>query len=76
MRTTRLGGSSVPVSELALGCAALGNLYQPVTDEAAHATVDAAWNAGIRTFDTAPHYGLGLLDLLGPVRRIMVRAIA
>ncbi|WP_215452624.1 aldo/keto reductase [Streptomyces sp. ATCC 21386] len=62
MRTTTLGGGAVAVSELALGCAALGNLYQPVTDEAAHATVDAAWDAGIRTFDTAPHYGLGLSE--------------
>jgi D-threo-aldose 1-dehydrogenase len=62
MRTTTLGGSSVPVPELALGCASLGNLFHPVSDEAAHATVDAAWDAGIRTFDTAPHYGLGLSE--------------
>ncbi|WP_371614151.1 aldo/keto reductase [Streptomyces sp. NBC_00454] len=62
MRTTGLGGGAVTVSELALGCAALGNLYRPVTDEAAHATVDAAWDAGVRTFDTAPHYGLGLSE--------------
>ncbi|WP_053740762.1 aldo/keto reductase [Streptomyces sp. NRRL WC-3618] len=62
MRTTGLGGSSVAVSELALGCAALGNLCQPVADETARATVDAAWDAGIRTFDTAPHYGLGLSE--------------
>jgi D-threo-aldose 1-dehydrogenase len=62
MRTTTLGGSTVPVSELALGCAALGNLFHPVSEEAALATVDAAWDAGIRTFDTAPHYGLGLSE--------------
>ncbi|WP_118083048.1 aldo/keto reductase [Streptomyces sp. CC0208] len=62
MRTTTLGGGAVPVSELALGCAALGNLFHPVTEEAARATVDAAWNAGVRTFDTAPHYGLGLSE--------------
>ncbi|WP_329462332.1 aldo/keto reductase [Streptomyces sp. NBC_01431] len=62
MRTTTLGGSAVPVSALALGCAALGNLFHPVTDEAAHATVEAAWTVGIRTFDTAPHYGLGLSE--------------
>ncbi|WP_328835885.1 aldo/keto reductase [Streptomyces europaeiscabiei] len=62
MRTATLGGSVVPVSELALGCAALGNLFHPVTAEAAHATVDAAWDAGVRTFDTAPHYGLGLSE--------------
>ncbi|MDQ0963437.1 D-threo-aldose 1-dehydrogenase [Streptomyces sp. B4I13] len=62
MRTTTLGRSAVGVTQFALGCAAIGNLYQPVTDEAALATVDAAWNAGIRTFDTAPHYGLGLSE--------------
>ncbi|MFF5372785.1 aldo/keto reductase [Streptomyces sp. NPDC013187] len=62
MRTTRLGGSAVHASELALGCAGIGNLYHPVTDDAARATVEAAWNAGIRTFDTAPHYGLGLSE--------------
>ncbi|WP_330327594.1 aldo/keto reductase [Streptomyces pseudovenezuelae] len=62
MRTTGLRGGAAPVSELALGCAALGNLFHPVTDDEAQATVDAAWDAGIRTFDTAPHYGLGLSE--------------
>lgn len=62
MRTTPLGGSAVEVTPLALGCAGLGNLYQPVADETALATVEAAWDAGIRTFDTAPHYGLGLSE--------------
>ena len=50
------------LSELSLGCAQLGNLYRAIGDEQAHATVDAAWNAGIRYFDTAPHYGLGLSE--------------
>ncbi|GGX60044.1 aldo/keto reductase [Streptomyces minutiscleroticus] len=62
MRAATLGGTGVEVSRLALGCAALGNLYRPVTDEEARATVDAAWDAGVRTFDTAPHYGLGLSE--------------
>jgi D-threo-aldose 1-dehydrogenase len=62
MRRTTLGGSAVEVTRLALGCAGLGNLYRPVTDEAALATVEAAWDAGVRTFDTAPHYGLGLAE--------------
>jgi len=62
VRTTGLRGGAAPVSELALGCAALGNLFHPVTDDEAQATVDAAWDAGIRTFDTAPHYGLGLSE--------------
>jgi D-threo-aldose 1-dehydrogenase len=58
----RLGRSAVEVTELSFGGAALGNLFTPVDDEAAAAAVDAAWNGGIRTFDTAPHYGLGLSE--------------
>ncbi|MBB4907725.1 aldo/keto reductase [Actinophytocola algeriensis] len=50
---------TVPVG---LGCAQLGNLYRPMTDETAAAIVDAAWDAGIRYYDTAPHYGLGLSE--------------
>ena len=50
------------MTELSLGCAQLGNLYRAVSDEAAAATVDAAWDLGIRYFDTAPHYGLGLSE--------------
>ncbi|MDG4821448.1 aldo/keto reductase [Asanoa sp. WMMD1127] len=49
-------------ASLALGCASLGNLYHAIDDERAAATVDAAWDAGIRYFDTAPHYGLGLSE--------------
>ncbi|MBT2492769.1 aldo/keto reductase [Streptomyces sp. ISL-96] len=59
---TTLGRSGVPVTALSFGAAALGNLFAPVTDEAAAETVDAAWDAGIRYFDTAPHYGLGLSE--------------
>ncbi len=58
----RLGRSQVRVTELSLGGAAIGNLFTEVTDEDACATVDAAWAGGIRTFDTAPHYGLGLSE--------------
>jgi D-threo-aldose 1-dehydrogenase len=47
---------------LGLGCAQLGNLYRAMSDETATAVVDAAWAAGIRYFDTAPHYGLGLSE--------------
>jgi D-threo-aldose 1-dehydrogenase len=57
-----LGGSAVRVTELSLGGAALGNLFTEVSDEDAAATIDAAWDGGIRTFDTAPHYGLGLSE--------------
>lgn len=47
---------------LALGCAPLGNLYEPVAEEVATATVDTAWDAGVRLFDTAPLYGHGLSE--------------
>ncbi|OII37304.1 aldo/keto reductase [Curtobacterium sp. MMLR14_010] len=45
-----------------LGAAGIGNLLHEVTDDDARATVDAAWDAGVRGFDTAPHYGLGLSE--------------
>lgn len=47
---------------LGLGCASLGNLYRAIDREQAFATVDAAWDAGMRYFDTAPFYGLGLSE--------------
>ena len=50
------------LSPLGLGCAQLGNLYHEITDETASATVRRAWDEGVRYFDTAPHYGLGLSE--------------
>ncbi|WP_158887772.1 aldo/keto reductase [Amycolatopsis anabasis] len=50
------------VTPQGLGCAQLGNLYHAMSDENATATVDRAWAEGIRYFDTAPHYGLGLSE--------------
>jgi D-threo-aldose 1-dehydrogenase len=57
-----LGRSGVQVSELAFGAAAIGNLFTEVGEEQAHEAVTAAWQRGIRYFDTAPHYGLGLSE--------------
>ncbi|MER7002012.1 aldo/keto reductase [Dactylosporangium sp. NPDC000555] len=60
---------------LGLGCAQLGNLYRERTDDDARAIVDAAWDAGIRYFDTAPHYGIGLSERrLGAALRDRPRA--
>ncbi|GIJ54295.1 oxidoreductase [Virgisporangium aurantiacum] len=50
------------LSELGFGGSPGGNLYSAITDEQFASAVDAAWNAGIRHFDTAPHYGLGLSE--------------
>ena len=55
-------GRGVGLTELSFGAAALGNLFTAVTDDEARAAVDAAWDAGLRAFDTAPHYGLGLSE--------------
>lgn len=62
MRRNRLGNSAVEVTELAFGAAAIGNLFSAVDPAQAAAAVDAAWDEGVRYFDTAPHYGLGLSE--------------
>jgi D-threo-aldose 1-dehydrogenase len=54
--------SGLNLTEVCFGGASLGNLYHAVDDEAAAAAVDAAWDVGIRFYDTAPHYGLGLSE--------------
>ena len=51
--------SPVNLTRLGFGGAPLGNLYRRIEDHDAQATLDAAWDAGIRYFDTAPQYGLG-----------------
>ncbi|MBS2533201.1 aldo/keto reductase [Catenulispora sp. NF23] len=62
MSAERTIGRGVELTELSFGAAALGNLFTEVGDDEARAAVDAAWDAGIRAFDTAPHYGLGLSE--------------
>ncbi|MCX4850761.1 aldo/keto reductase [Streptomyces sp. NBC_00893] len=62
MRRNKLGSSAVEVTELSFGAAAIGNLFTAVEPARAAAAVDAAWDEGIRYFDTAPHYGLGLSE--------------
>jgi D-threo-aldose 1-dehydrogenase len=62
MQTTAVRGTGVRLTALGLGAAPAGNLYRATTDEEAHATFQAAWDAGVRYFDTAPHYGLGLSE--------------
>ncbi|GLI27751.1 oxidoreductase [Agromyces rhizosphaerae] len=54
--------TGLQLTEIGMGVAQFGNLNRETTDEASVAAVDAAWDAGIRYFDTAPHYGLGLSE--------------
>ena len=51
------------LTEVGLGAAQFGNLNRETTDEASTEAVRAAWATGIRYFDTAPHYGIGLSEL-------------
>ncbi|PWN13862.1 D-threo-aldose 1-dehydrogenase [Bacillus thuringiensis] len=48
---------------LGFGTAPLGNMYRNIPEEEAMATVDAAWESGVRYFDTAPFYGAGLSEI-------------
>ncbi|MET7724888.1 aldo/keto reductase [Streptomyces mirabilis] len=73
--TATLGNSGVEVSALSFGAAGIGNLFTAVSDEQAYETVDAAWSGGIRYYDTAPHYGIGLSERrLGTALRDRPRA--
>jgi D-threo-aldose 1-dehydrogenase len=55
----RLGRSGVEVTRLSFGGGPIGDLFRQVGDGEAHDAVEAAWQVGIRYFDTAPLYGLG-----------------
>lgn len=70
----RLGRTRVTVTRLGLGTAPLSGLYRAVTEKDAMATLERAWELGIRFFDTAPLYGYGLGEtrtgaVLGPKPR-------
>jgi D-threo-aldose 1-dehydrogenase len=70
MKRNAVGRTGVQVTEIGFGGAPLGNLYTAIDDATAHAAVAAAWDGGVRYFDTAPHYGLGLSERrLGAVLR-------
>ncbi|OSP53958.1 pyridoxal 4-dehydrogenase [Pseudoruegeria sp. SK021] len=58
----RLGTGGLTFTELGFGTAPLGNLYRAISDDDAHAILEAAWQAGVRYYDTAPLYGLGLSE--------------
>lgn len=57
--TRQVGQTGAYVTEFGLGTAPLGNLFDVLSEEQAQRTLQAAWNAGVRYFDTAPFYGYG-----------------
>ena len=59
MEKRSIGKSGIEVTSWGMGCAPLGAVGDRLSDEASDSILDAAWNAGIRYFDTAPLYGSG-----------------
>jgi D-threo-aldose 1-dehydrogenase len=62
LEKVRIGQTGVTVTRLGLGLAPIGSLFSEVTEQQATATVERAWDLGIRYFDTAPLYGSGLSE--------------
>ena len=52
----------IPLTVMGFGGAPLGNLYTAITEADAAATLESAWDVGLRVFDTAPQYGVGLSE--------------
>lgn len=61
-RWDRHGTGGLTFTELGFGTAPLGNLYRAIRDRDAADLLDASWEGGIRYYDTAPLYGLGLAE--------------
>lgn len=57
-----LGRSSVNVTRLGVGTVPIGGMFEAVTEETAQATLERAYDLGVRFFDTAPLYGYGLAE--------------
>src|SRR5271168_3366815 len=60
--TREIGRASLRVSELGLGTATLGNLFERVSDQDAQAVIIEALDHGVTYIDTAPYYGFGLSE--------------
>lgn len=56
------GGREIPFTQIGFGSAPLGNYLRPLSEEDCDATLQTAWDAGMRYFDTAPFYGFGLSE--------------
>jgi D-threo-aldose 1-dehydrogenase len=60
--TRRLGRTNLTLSEVGFGTVPVGNMYHPIDDAQARGAMEAALDAGISFFDTAPYYGYGLSE--------------
>src|SRR6267142_5816474 len=62
MQTTNTSEHYKPAVRFGLGGVPLGNEFAVITEKDAYATLEAAWSAGVRYYDTSPWYGLGLCE--------------
>lgn len=62
LSSRKIGQTHLDVGTLGLGCASLGNLYHPISDDDASVTLRVGLDAGLRYIDTAPYYGFGLSE--------------
>jgi D-threo-aldose 1-dehydrogenase len=58
----QLGRTGLSLTQLGMGTAPLGDLWERIPEERAQATFAAAWQSGVRYFDTAPWYGNTLAE--------------
>jgi D-threo-aldose 1-dehydrogenase len=61
-RWDRRGDGGLAFTEIGFGAAPLGNLFRAIPEDEAQAVLTAAWDAGLRYYDTAPLYGYGLSE--------------
>ena len=62
MKKRRIGSTTLEVTEISFGGAAIGGLYRESSLENSNAVLQTAWRSGVRMFDTAPRYGAGLSE--------------
>jgi len=62
IKKRKIGITNLEITELGMGTAPIGGWPKLVTPEEAHNTLNAAWDKGIRYFDTAPLYGSGMAE--------------
>ena len=62
LKTNRVGSTSLEVPQLGFGTAPLGDMIRTMSQQQSWETLSAAWDAGIRFFDSAPWYGTGLSE--------------
>ena len=62
MQTRTIGRTDLAVTEFGFGTAPLGGLYRACPRDVAMATLETAWQGGLRYYDTAPWYGFGLAE--------------